>query len=208
MNCSTVSPSSSSVGPRVVADERLGEQVETGRDRGVGGEESPGAGGLPGLEEREALGLHEVAHALQAGEDGVPLVEMAHLGLGPKSPQRPGAADAEHQLLGQPFLGPSAVEFVGDPLGGRVVLGHERCRAGRAGSGPPAPSTPAPTPSRPAMSSETLSGVPGPVAGRHACRDAARHVSPAMTGLMGSVPKSCARYLSRCQPLSSRYWTK
>ena len=188
-------------GAEVVADERLGEQVEAGRDRGVGGEERAGAGGLPGLEEGEPLGLHEVAHALQAGEDRVPLVEMADLRIGPESAKRPGAADAEHQFLRQPVLRPAAVEFVGDPLRRRVVLGQqgvEQEQWDAAHLHPPH--------LRPDLAAGDVERDLERRAGRRVLRPPRRvrdgaPVSPAMTGLMGSVPKSWVRYRSRCQPL-------
>ena len=60
----------------------------------------------------------------RAGKDRVTFVEVADLGTDAEGLERPHAADAQHQFLGQPLLAASPVEFVGDALSGRVVLGQ------------------------------------------------------------------------------------
>ncbi len=89
MNCSAVRPSSLSVGPSPRLMSASGKRSKPAETGVWVVKRVPALGGLPGLEEREALGLHEVTHALQAGEDRVPLVEMAYLRLGPEGTQGP-----------------------------------------------------------------------------------------------------------------------
>jgi hypothetical protein len=111
------------VGP----DQVLGEPVDAGRDRGVGGEHGAGAHAGQRLVEAEPVG-GQLAHPLQAEEAGVALVGVEHLGrrrAGQPAvgPDRTHAADPGQHLLGHPVLAGAAVQLVGDlPLGGLVLL--------------------------------------------------------------------------------------
>jgi hypothetical protein len=111
------------VGP----DHVLGEPVDAGRDRGVGGEHGARPHTGQRLVEAEPLG-GQLAHPLQAEEAGVALVGVEHLGCRRAGQpavraDRPHAADAGQHLLGHPVLAGPAVQLVGDlPLGGLVLL--------------------------------------------------------------------------------------
>jgi len=52
---------------------------------------------------------------LEPGEHRVALVEVIDLGIHAERLHQAHAADAEHDLLGQPILGPPAVQALGDP---------------------------------------------------------------------------------------------
>ena len=112
------------------------EPVDAGRHRGVGGEHAAGAHGLDRLGERQAR-LDQLADPLERQEAGVALVGVEHLRVQAERPQRPHAADAEHDLLAQPVLDVAAVQAVGDRRDLRRCWRRRRCRAGTAGSGRP-----------------------------------------------------------------------
>ncbi len=106
--------------------------VDAGRHGGVGGEQPAGPDGFDGLGERQAL-LGPFADPFEPEEPGMTLVRVEHLRREPERPQRPDAADAEHDLLAQPVLLVAAVQAVGDrdrlPADSRA----RSCRAGTAG---------------------------------------------------------------------------
>ncbi len=90
------------------------EAVDASRDRGVGGEDGPGAHRLDGRVRVQALALDQPPDALQAEEAGVALVGVEDLRLQAERLQRAHPADAEQDLLPQAVLAAAAVEPVGD----------------------------------------------------------------------------------------------
>ena len=117
-----------------------GEPVDAGRAPGVWVVNTPPPRTASiGRVEREAGG-DELADPLQPEEAGVALVGVEHVGLQAEGPQRPHAADAEHDLLAQPVVLVAAVEAVGDgdAVGGVAVdVGVEEVQRDAADVGPP-----------------------------------------------------------------------
>ena len=121
-------------------DEGAGEAVDAGGDRGVGGEDRGGSGGLDGLVEGQAVVDDRPAHALEAEEAGVALVGVEHLGVDAERLEGPDAADAEEDLLAEAVLDVAAVEPVGDPaqvIGVLVDVGVEQVERDAPDVGPP-----------------------------------------------------------------------
>ena len=89
----------------------------------MGREDRPGAHGLEGLVDRQALVDDEAADALEAEEAGVALVGVEHLRGLADGVEGPDAPDAQEDLLAQPVLGVASVEPVGHrPAGGVVAV--------------------------------------------------------------------------------------
>jgi hypothetical protein len=99
------------------------EAVDAGGDRRVRGEHRAGSHRLEGFGEREAVGLHQHADALQPEEAGVSLVGVEHLHGHAERREGSHTADAEQHLLAQAVLDVTAVEPVGDELQLAGVLG-------------------------------------------------------------------------------------
>ena len=96
------------------------------------GEDRGGAQPLERLVRRQALLLHELAHALELEERGVALVQVEDCRLEPEPAQHPDAADTEQDLLPQPVRPVAAVERVGDgPVRVSLDLGVDQ-EEGRA----------------------------------------------------------------------------
>ncbi len=111
------------VGTEQLVDQPWLEVVAAGRDRGVGGEDETGPGDQAGLFEGHLTALAQLSHALDGEQEAVALVHVEDGGLDAHGPQRPHAADPEHDLLAQPPGGLGDVEAVGDrPQLGRVGL--------------------------------------------------------------------------------------
>ena len=100
--------------------------------RRVRGEDRGGAQPLERLVGRQALLLHELAHALELEERGVALVQVEDRRLEPEPAQHADAADTEQDLLPQPVRPVAAVERVGDgPVRVSLDLGVDQ-EEGRA----------------------------------------------------------------------------
>ncbi len=111
----------------VAGDQFTIEPVDTGRDRGVGGEDGSGTDGFHrGVEVEPRSG--ELPDAFEPEEAGVPLVGVEDLGVRMAGepavgPHRAHPADAQQYLLEQPVFAAAAVEPVGDlAFAGGVVL--------------------------------------------------------------------------------------
>ena len=90
------------------------EHLVPGRHRRVRREDRGGAEPLERLVRRQALLLHELAHALELEERGVALVQVEDRRLEPEPAQHADAADTEQDLLPQPVRPVAAVEGLGD----------------------------------------------------------------------------------------------
>ena len=83
----------------VLLDEIGREAVVAGRDRRVRGETDVRGDHAQRLVRRQPLALHPLAPELERGEGAVAFVQVVDAGRVAERPQRPRAADAEHQLL-------------------------------------------------------------------------------------------------------------
>jgi len=95
------------------------ETVDTGRHRGVSGEEHASADLLHRRIEGFVLVDHPLADAFQAHEDRVAFVGVEDRGQGmaghpTELPDRTNAADAQQHLLREPVVSAAAVKLVGD----------------------------------------------------------------------------------------------
>ncbi len=125
-NSARLIPSSGSRGPEVLVHELGREHVEAGGDRGVGGEDVPGAGGLERLREAQPLLVHEHPDPLEAQEGRMPLVHVTDHRPEPHRVERAQAPDPEHDLLADPVLLIATVELVRDVLQVGGILGEVR----------------------------------------------------------------------------------
>ena len=96
-------PSPSRSAPGDSPDEPGVEALVAGRDRRMDREDAVAADPLEGVVQRDA-GRDELAGPLGEQERRVALVEVPGRGLDPERPDRPDAADAQHELLVEPHL--------------------------------------------------------------------------------------------------------
>lgn len=107
-----------------VAAHQIGrEDIESGGDGGMGGEQVAGAGDGEGDIERLSGSGAEGGRSLQDGESGMSFIEVADFGLKADGLQEAPAADAESDLLLQPEFKTGSIEFTGDAAGGGGVGG-------------------------------------------------------------------------------------
>ena len=102
-------------------DQRGIEAIETGRHRRVRGEVIPRARGCQRHGEGAVIVFHKAARALEHGQRGVSLVEVAHVGLRAQRSQQSPAADAEHYLLLETKRRSPSVQLGGNPPAGRRI---------------------------------------------------------------------------------------
>ncbi len=130
------------VGREVLLDQLDREPVDTGRDRGVGGEDGAAAGDLERGVEVEALVGGQLADPLDAEEAGVALVGVEHLGRRvagdpAELADRADTTDTEQQLLEQPVLGRTRRTGGRSPRARRARSPRCRSRASAAARGRP-----------------------------------------------------------------------
>src|SRR6202011_108553 len=84
--------------------------------------------------------LHPLAHALEHEKRRMPLVHVPDRGRKPESIEDAHPADAEHDLLIEPYCNVSSIEAVRDPPVALAVFGHigvEEIKRYVAGARPP-----------------------------------------------------------------------
>ena len=90
------------------------EQVDTGRDRSMGGENVAGAGGFQRLVEIKLAVAHVEPNLFQGEEGGVAFVHVEHSGLEPHGLQGAHAADTKDDFLADPGVDIAAIKGIGD----------------------------------------------------------------------------------------------
>ena len=99
---------------QILLDQRGGETVKAGGDRGVRGKQIARTGHRQcGFEVQSAF-LHKVPCAFQHGKRRMAFIQVAHLRFDAERHQQLPAADAQQYFLLQAQLRPAAVELAGD----------------------------------------------------------------------------------------------
>ncbi len=105
-------------------------------------------------------GRDQLARPLHEQERRVALVEVPRGGSDAQRPQRPDAADAQHQLLVQPHLAAAHVQDVGDGSVGLVVEGRVGVQQQQRHTARPGPARPRHGPSARAARRARSAGRP------------------------------------------------
>ena len=106
----------------VALDQLVGEDIVAGGDRRVRGEDAVGRRDLARDLEVDIQPVDQLAAALQPQERGVALVHVPDTGVNAQRPQRPHAANAQHDLLRDTHLVIAAIQPRGEhAVGGRVL---------------------------------------------------------------------------------------
>ena len=103
-----------SVVPQILLDQVRCEPIEPGSDRRVRREDVAGASRRKRRAERDRVGPHQAACAIQDRQCRVSLVEMAHVGLELQGLEKPPPADPQHDFLLQPQLRSTSVKLARD----------------------------------------------------------------------------------------------